>query len=82
MAVLGGFARPEKSPPSNRIAGFSRLRAARLGVAMEQHHQPTKEEIREWLREVVESHKPPPDLDVIRGELWPLEERDRKQVMS
>jgi hypothetical protein len=49
---------------------------------MEQRHQPSKEEIREWMREQVEARKPPPDSNVIRSQLWPVQERDRKASLS
>ncbi|HYD58952.1 MAG TPA: hypothetical protein VEC35_01260 [Noviherbaspirillum sp.] len=47
-----------------------------------EHHQPSKEQVREWMREIVESHKPPPDPEVIRSQLWPVQERDRKASLS
>lgn len=48
---------------------------------MQQHKQPTKHQIRDWLNDLVASHKPPPEPDVIREQLWHME-RDRRQVLS
>lgn len=49
---------------------------------MEQHHTPSKEEIREWMNEQVKAHQPPPDPEVIRSQLWPIEERERRAIAS
>lgn len=49
---------------------------------MQQYKQPTKEQIREWIKEMVASHQPPPEPEVIRHQLWSVEERDRKMVLS
>ena len=48
---------------------------------MQQYRQPTKDEVREWMRDLVASHKPPPEPAEIRERLW-SEERERKQVLS
>lgn len=53
-----------------------------MEVAMEIHHHPSKEEVRDWMRDVVATHKPPPDPEVIRSQLWPIEERERRALAS
>lgn len=45
------------------------------------YQQPSKEEVRRWLKDGIESHRPPPEPDVIREQLWHME-RERKQVLS
>jgi hypothetical protein len=49
---------------------------------MEQHHQPSKEQVREWLADQVEARKPPPNPEVIRSQLWPVQERERRASLS
>ena len=50
---------------------------------MEQNRkQPTKEEVREWLRDLVESRKTP-NFNEIKTKLWPIADgRERKSVLS
>jgi len=39
--------------------------------------KPAKEQIREWLREGITRHRPPPELHEIRRQLgWTLNERE------
>lgn len=47
-------------------------------MVMERIHQPSKEEVREWLRERQAGHMPLPDATQIRRELgWTLSESTR-----
>jgi hypothetical protein len=34
------------------------------------YKRPTKEEVREWLKTMIASRRPPPAMDEIRRELW------------
>lgn len=49
---------------------------------MEQHHQPSKYEVRELLAELIEDRKPLPDPEAIKRQLWPIDSREVKAVTS
>jgi hypothetical protein len=42
--------------------------------------QPSKEQVRQWQRERIKAHKPPPDPKQVRKELgWDLAQAERNQ---
>jgi hypothetical protein len=46
-------------------------------AAMYRSIKPAKEQVREWLREGIAQHRPPPDLHEIRRQLgWALKEEE------
>lgn len=48
-------------------------------MTMERIRQPTKEQVREWLRKRQDKPEPPPDTEQIRRALgWKLEQRQHK----
>jgi hypothetical protein len=48
-----------------------------VGGAMSQPKQPTKQDVRDWLKHEVNKHRPPPDPQQIRRELgWGLLHKD------
>lgn len=49
---------------------------------MQQYKQPTSQEVRDWLRDLVAAHKPPPSPEVIREQLWQQAEAMRRQALS
>lgn len=49
---------------------------------MQTYQKPSKEEVREWLRELVESDKPPPAPELIANQLWHHADNQRQQVLS
>ena len=50
---------------------------------MQQHRyqQPSKEEVRMWMREIIESRRPP-NPEIIRNQLWTAQERERQASLS
>ena len=51
-------------------------------MQQQRYQQPSKEEVRMWMREVIESRRPPPAPEIIRNQLWTLEERERQASLS
>lgn len=49
---------------------------------MQHDKPPTPQEVRDWLKDLLASHKPPPAPEVIRDQLWHHAERDRKARLS
>lgn len=46
---------------------------------MEQHLHPSKEQVREYLKQRQEAHSPPPNIEEIRRQLgWDLFEAERQ----
>jgi hypothetical protein len=49
---------------------------------MDAHTKPSKEQVREWLHQVLESREPPPAPQEIAEQLWHFAERDRQRTLS
>lgn len=49
---------------------------------MQQYKQPTNQEVRDWLKDLLAAHKPPPAPEVIRDQLWHQSEAMRRQRLS
>jgi hypothetical protein len=48
----------------------SRVFAFTLGRSMQPANQPTKQEVRDWLKEVIASREPPPTPEATKQRLW------------
>jgi hypothetical protein len=61
---------------------YTEIAATQREGIMDARHSPTKQQVRDWLKQAVEGREPPPAPSVLTDQLWQHVERYRKQVLS
>lgn len=83
LARLGDAQTGAEIPCISSINSYTEAcSSTEIGGIMDANQRPTKQEVRDWLRQTIESRQPPAAPDVIAGQLWNHAERERKAALS